>query len=825
MAKNLKLNIKNAQLAKALNLTKVKKPVEEKKKPEEARKPEEEIKVPPQIVSEPPAVIEKPAPEPVEEVIPPPPPEVVPPVVEKVEPPVAKTEYVKKEEPVVKRSSPLPPYTRTPRPGEVRPADTRPSFTRPGAMRPGYVRPGTERSSTDRPGFERKPFAKELPSEKTPPVQLEKKPEKFVGFKEFKDVKPQKKSPQTDSFDSRDRQGLRDNEQQDRWRKQKKSKMRSYTEEQVIRPKSLKVRLPITVKDLAQEMKLKASELIGKLFLQGVALTLNDLLDDETTVQLLGHEFECEITIDTSEERRLRITDKTIKEEIASTPKEQIKLRPPLITFMGHVDHGKTSLIDSIRSTNLTDDEAGSITQHIGAFRCHTAVGDITILDTPGHEAFFAMRTRGADITDIVVLVVAGDEGIKEQTVEAINQAKEAKVPILVAINKCDKPNYNVENVYRELSERELLPEAWGGSTITVNCSAVTGQGIKELLEMLALQAEILELQANPNSRARGTVIESQLHKGLGAVCTVLVQNGTLKLGDAVVFAEHWGRIKTMHDEHNRELKTAGPSSPVKITGLSGLPEAGSEFIVVSSEREARELSEKRVEGNLQKIASQSKRVGFESLMQKKAEKKKVLNLVLRADVQGSLEALQTSLMKIKSSKVEVNILSSDIGEISESDIELAFASKATVLGFHTKIQPHADSLIKQTHVPVRLHNIIYHAVDDVKALMKELLDKIPEETDTGSAFVKAVFKSSHLGVIAGCQVAEGTIKRNHLIRQIREGEVIWKGKMASLKRAKEDVKEVTKGIECGILLQNHSDVKVDDILQAYEITYHEQDL
>jgi len=493
---------------------------------------------------------------------------------------------------------------------------------------------------------------------------------------------------------------------------------------------------------------------------------------------------------------------------------------------MGHVDHGKTSLIDAIRKSDIASGEAGAITQHIGAFKCHTPVGDITILDTPGHEAFSAMRERGADVTDLVVLVIAGDEGIRAQTVEAIQQAKAANVPIMVALNKCDKPNFNAENVYRQLSENQLLPEAWGGTTITVNCSALTGQGIKELLEMLALQAEILELKANSKMRARGAVIESEMHKGLGSVATVLVQNGTLRLGDAVVFDQHWGRIKTMHDEHGKEMKQAGPSTPAKITGLSGLPKAGSEFIVVRSEKEAEGLSEARLQQR-QHVALQAKKAGVEGLLQKEAQKqeKKILTLLLRADVQGSLEALKHSLEKIVSSKVEINVISAQVGEISESDIELAAASKATIIGFHTQIESRADTLIKELKVAVKLHDIIYHAVDDIKERLVALLDKLAQENNMGEAMVKAIFKSSHLGNIAGCQVSEGIIRSNHHLRVVRDKEVIWKGPIASLKRLKEDVKEVGKGQECGIVLQGFSSYKEGDILQSYETSYLTQEL
>ncbi len=652
----------------------------------------------------------------------------------------------------------------------------------------------------------------------------ERKP---IPQRDMREHKPTRKFESATGFDARDRLGLRDQQEEQGWRKRRPShKMRPVQQEEIIRPKNLKVRLPITLKDLAAEMKLKASQLVSKLFMKGMVLTLNDVLDDETTVQLLGHDFDCEITIDTAEEDRLRITDRTIKQEIAEVDPEQLQLRPPVVAFMGHVDHGKTSLIDAIRKTNTAQGEAGAITQHIGAFKCHTDAGDITILDTPGHEAFSAMRARGADVTDIVVLVIAGDEGIRTQTVEAMEQAQTAGVPIIVALNKCDKPNFNAENIYRQLADKNLLPESWGGQTITVNCSAVTGEGIKELLEMLALQAEVLELRANASMRARGTVIESEMHKGMGPVATVLVQNGTLNLGDAIVFTQHYARVKTMQDELGKDLSTAGPSTPIKITGLSGLPEAGSEFIVVKSEKEAMEIAEKRSEGKRHTLL-QTKRTGLESLLadKKTSLPKKILTLILRADVQGSVEALKTSLLKIATEKVELNIISSAVGEISESDVQLAHASKATIVGFHTQIESHAESLIKELKVTVKLHDIIYHAVDDIRVLMTSLLDKIAQESDTGTAEVKTIFKASHLGVIAGCMITDGTIKRSNHIRLIRDKQVIWKGPIASIKRGKEDVRDISKGYECGILLHNNNEIRAGDIMQAFEITYLQQEL
>ncbi len=646
-----------------------------------------------------------------------------------------------------------------------------------------------------------------------------KKSAKGTKYREFKDVKAR-------PFDARDRAGLRAGEEQYyRHRKKRLKSAKTTAEDTTVRPGHLKIRIPITVKNLAAEMKRKASELIGQLFKHGILVTINDMLEDETTIQILGQDLACEIQIDTAEEERIRITDKTIAEEIKQADPSLLKTRAPVVTFMGHVDHGKTSLIDKIRKSDIAAGEAGDITQHIGAFLAHTPVGEIAILDTPGHEAFTAMRLRGANVTDIVVLVVAGDEGFRQQTEEALAHAQEAGVPIVVAINKCDKPNFDAEKVYRQLADHELLPEAWGGQTITLNCSAMTGEGIDNLLEMLALQAEVMELKANPEARARGTTLESEMHKGLGAVATVLVQNGTLKQGDVVVIDQYWGRIKTMHNEHGKNINAGGPATPLEITGISGLPEAGSEFIVVESEKGARDIAEARKQ-TVRQTAMQRKIPTLENMLaEAQKNDKKIFILMICADVQGSLEALETALYKIKSDKVELNIISRDVGEISESDIEMASASGATILGFHTAIESHAEPLLKQLGVTTKLHDIIYHAIDDIKEMMRQTLDKIPVENDRGKAEVRQIFRSSQLGVIAGCYVLEGSINRNHRIRVIRNGEEIWKGSNATIKRVKEDVKEVQKGLECGINLQNFNDLQEGDILEAFEISYLEQDL
>lgn len=685
---------------------------------------------------------------------------------------------------------------------------------------------------------EQPPNAKplETATQASPKVGIKKDnkepPKKENGFqpqfaRTLKDYKSKKnEARQSSGFDARDRLGLRVGEERS-FRTRRFRNKRQYKEPvEVIRPTELTIRLPITVKDLAQSMKRKASELIAKLFKEGISLTINDNLEDPTTVELLGHEFECEINIDTKEEKRLRITDKTIAEEIQDTQPENLQPRPPIIAFMGHVDHGKTSLIDSIRKSNLAGSESGAITQHIGAFTCHQKSGDITILDTPGHEAFTLMRKRGASITDVVVLVIAGDEGIMPQTDEAINQAKQAEVSIIVAINKCDKPSFDSETVYRQLADRELLPEAWGGDVITVNCSATSGEGVTDLLEMLSIQTDILELKANPKARARGSVIESQMHKGFGAVATVLVQNGTLKVGDAIILEDVYGRIKTMHDEHGKSVAVAPPSTPIKITGLSGVPLAGCEFIYVEDEKEARKICEDRVSG-LKRSQLMRRKESLEVAIERHKEvaEKKVLNLILKADVQGSLEAIKSSLFQIKTKKVLLNFIYEGVGEVTESDVELSDVSNAPIIAFHTSIEGHAEQLVKNKNVVIKQHNIIYQIIDEVKKLMLETLDKVRQENEMGTFIVKQLFKVSQLGVIAGGQVLEGLIKRNHFAKVIRNDQVIWEGQIASLKRVKEDVKEVSKGLECGILLERFNNLETDDIIKTFEITYITQDL
>lgn len=828
MAKNLKLNFKNAQLAQALNL----------KKKDETKEDAAKI-LPP---------LKQPVAE--EEKL-----EAVEPSLEELEQPKPKKSKATDQPTLLSQVLPRGSKkegaagdasleTSGEGASSLSPSEETIHRYKPSQNQVGYIRPGTDKltrqkqreeelaaqvvekkppAATPTSSTKRQEPAPAAPSEET----ADDKKKKTSKFKELKENKTLKKLQQTRSFDSRDRQGLRSSSD-DEWRRKKGHKQKQMRElETIIRPTELAVKLPISVKDLAIQMKLKAAELIQKLFMQGMIVTINDLLDDETLVQLLGVDFGCTIQIDTSEAERLKITDKTTAEEIKEANQAELKPRSPVITFMGHVDHGKTSLIDAFRKSNLVAGEAGAITQHIGAFRCETPEGGIiTLLDTPGHAAFAAMRGRGANLTDIIVLVVAGDEGIKKQTEEAIQLAKESHVPIVVAINKCDKPGFNAEEIYRQLADRDLLPEVWGGQVPTVNCSAQTKQGLTDLLEIVLLQAEVLELKANPHFRARGMVIEAEMQKGLGITATLLVQNGTLHHNDAVVIGHVYGRIKTMHDEKGKSIEKAGPSTPIKVTGLSDLPEAGSEFVVIKNEKEARQLAKERTAHSKRQIIARTPLM-IEGLLdnQVKRQAKKILNIVLKADVHGSLEAIESSLRDIDSDKAEVLIIHSDVGHISESDIQLAAASNAIILGFHVYTEMHAESLIKQKQVDIYTFDVIYHMVDKVKELMTALLDKIKEEHYVGTAKVQALFKSSQLGLIAGCIISDGIVKRAHHAKLFRKGEVIWEGNISSLKRTQEDVKEVSKGIECGILLSNFKNLEVDDEIKTYQITYVEQSL
>ncbi|MDH4109309.1 MAG: translation initiation factor IF-2 [Gammaproteobacteria bacterium] len=566
----------------------------------------------------------------------------------------------------------------------------------------------------------------------------------------------------------------------------------------------------IAVSELAQRMAVKGNELIKALFNMGAMVTINQVIDQDTAVLVveeLGHIPKL-VSGDRVEEALL--AEETIEgEEVA---------RAPVVTIMGHVDHGKTSLLDYIRRTHVVDSEAGGITQHIGAYRVDTERGTVTFLDTPGHAAFTAMRARGAQATDIVILVVAADDGVKPQTVEAIHHARAAKVPIVVAINKIDKENADIERVRSELSQHDIISEEWGGDTQFVKVSAKTGEGIDSLLESLLLQAEVMDLKAISEGPARGLVIESSLEKGRGAVATLLVQAGMLKLGDMIIAGEEYGRIRNMFDETQRPIKEAGPSTPVVVLGLSKTPSAGDEFLVVTNERKAREVAEFRQGKSREtKLALQqaSKLEDMFSQMTEAAEKE--VPLIIKSDVHGSAEALRDALTKLSNEEVKVKVVSSGVGGITESDALLAAASKAVIIGFNVRADAAARTAIKESGVDVRYYSIIYEAIDDVKAAISGLLTPEIRETIVGIAEVKEVFRSPKFGNVAGCIVTEGYVKRSLPIRVLRDNVVIYEGELDSLRRFKDDVNEVRGGTECGIGVRNYDDVKVGDQIECFE--------
>ena len=574
----------------------------------------------------------------------------------------------------------------------------------------------------------------------------------------------------------------------------------------------LKVDLPITVKDLAVKLETKPSELIKRLMDKKILVTINQRIDEDLT-RAISEDFGYRI------ERLPTQEEELLLEHEEWDRQERLKPRAAIVTFMGHVDHGKTSLLDMIRKTKVVDKEAGGITQHIGAYEVTLPKGKVTFLDTPGHAAFTAMRARGANVTDVVVLVVAADDGIMPQTIEAIDHARAAEVPIVVAINKIDKQNINIDRVKKQLAELDLAPEDWGGKTITVGVSAKTGQGIDELLEMLLLEAEMLELRADPDRPANGVVVEAELSKGKGPLATVLISRGTLKVGDVVMVGLHYGRIKAMLDDKGHRVHEAGPSKPVEILGLSGVPLAGERFYVVSDEKKARDIAaSKRLKEEKKKLDASSQKISLEELYERiKHGEVKELRIIIKADVGGSLEAIKDSLEKLSTEDIRLLVIHAQVGNINESDIMLGSASNAVIVGFHVDIMPKARALSKQEGVEVRIYNIIYEAVNDVKAAMEGMLEPIVEEAFLGRAEIRQVFKVSRVGIAAGCFVAKGTIPRNAACKLIRDKEVIFKGKISSLKHLKDDIKEAREGFECGISLE-FKDVQKGDIIEAIEI-------
>lgn len=568
----------------------------------------------------------------------------------------------------------------------------------------------------------------------------------------------------------------------------------------------------MNVADIAKKIHREPAEIIKKLFMLGVMVNQNQALDKDT-IELLATDYGME----PQEKVQVDIADIDKFFEAEEVDPDKLVSRPPVVTIMGHVDHGKTTLLDTLRHSRVTSGEAGGITQHIGAYQIDIDGKPITFLDTPGHAAFTSMRARGASITDITILVVAADDGVMPQTVEAINHAKAAGVPIIVAVNKIDKPGANPQHVMQELSEYELIPEAWGGETIFVEISAKFGQNIEELLEMILLVAEVEDLKADPTQRAIGTVIEARLDKGKGPVSTLLVQEGTLHVGDPIVVGNTYGRVRVMTNDLGRRDKEAGPATPVEITGLNDVPQAGDRFVVFEDEKTARAAGEERAKRALLENRAATSRVTLDNLFEslKEGELKEV-NVIIKADVQGSAEALAASLKKIDVEGVRVKIVHSAVGAINESDVTLAAASNAIIIGFNVRPTPQAKVQADTEEVDIRLHRIIYKAIEEIETAMKGMLDPEFEEKITGQMIVRETFKVSKVGTIAGAYVTEGYIRRDSGVRVIRDGIVIYEGQLASLKRFKDDVKEVKMGYECGATIEKFNDIKVDDVIEGF---------
>ena len=574
----------------------------------------------------------------------------------------------------------------------------------------------------------------------------------------------------------------------------------------------------LTISELGEAMKVQPAQIVKKLFLQGTMVTVNQEIEFDKAEEI-ALEFNCIC----EKEVKVDVIEELLKED--EDPEESLVSRPPVVCVMGHVDHGKTSLLDAIRDTHVIDREAGGITQHIGAYVVSINGQKITFLDTPGHEAFTAMRMRGANSTDIAILVVAADDGVMPQTIEAINHAKAAGIEIIVAINKIDKPSANVERVKQELTEYELIPEDWGGSTIFVPVSAHTHEGIQDLLEMILLTAEVMELKANPNRAARGLVIEAELDKGKGSVATVLVQKGTLHVGDAIAAGSAHGRVRAMMDDKGRRVKEAGPSQPVEILGLNDVPNAGEVFVGCESDKEARAFAETFISQNKVKLLEETKsKMSLDDLFNQIQEGNlKELDIVVKADVQGSVEAIKQSLLKLSNDEVVVKIIHGGVGAINESDVILASASNAIIIGFNVRPDATAKDIAEREGVDLRLYRVIYNAIEDVEAAMKGMLDPVFEEKVLGHAEVRQTFKASGVGTIAGAYVLDGIFERNCSVRLIRDGIVVFDGPLASLKRFKDDVKEVRTGYECGFVFENYNDIKEGDQVEAYKMVETER--
>ncbi|MCG2522739.1 translation initiation factor IF-2 [Staphylococcus epidermidis] len=618
--------------------------------------------------------------------------------------------------------------------------------------------------------------------------------------------KPTKKKEQNNK-------GKQQNKNNKTNKNQKNNKPQNEAAETKEMPSKITYQEGITVGELAEKLNVESAGIIKKLFLLGIMANINQSLDEETLELIAddyGVEIEKEVVVD-EEDLSIYFDDETDDSDAIE--------RPAVVTIMGHVDHGKTTLLDSIRNTKVTEGEAGGITQHIGAYQIENSGKKITFLDTPGHAAFTTMRARGAQVTDITILVVAADDGVMPQTIEAINHAKEAEVPTIVAVNKIDKPTANPDRVMQELTEYGLIPEDWGGDTIFVPLSALSGDGIDDLLEMIGLVAEVQELKANPNKQAVGTVIEAELDKSRGPAASLLVQNGTLNVGDAIVVGNTYGRIRAMVNDLGKRIKSAGPSTPVEITGINDVPLAGDRFVVFGDEKQARRIGEARHEASVIQQRQESKNVSLDNLFeQMKQGEMKDLNVIIKGDVQGSVEALAASLMKIDVEGVNVRIIHTAVGAINESDVTLANASNGIIIGFNVRPDAGAKRAAEAENVDMRLHRVIYNVIEEIESAMKGLLDPEFEEQVIGQAEVRQTFKVSKVGTIAGSYVTEGKITRNAGVRVIRDGIVLFEGELDTLKRFKDDAKEVAQGYECGITIEKYNDLKEGDIIEAFEM-------
>ncbi len=696
-----------------------------------------------------------------------------------------------------------------------------------------FVRKGIEaKPSVKRPGIKR-------PAAKKTKVPMKEQLEKLVATqkqvkekpKTLEEILAEKKREQRELEDQRKlRELMKKLEEKNRAKKKRRKvkKKQEVVEKETVKEEVTKtVLIPetISVKELAEKLNVEPNTLLSDLIAVGKFVTINQLVDFETASKL-AEKYDKEAKIEENEEQ-IKVLEEEEEEE--KVEEKELKPRPPIVVVMGHVDHGKTTLLDYIRKTHVAKGEAGGITQHIGASvaTVNTDEGkrEITFLDTPGHEAFTAMRARGAQVTDLATLVVAADDGVMPQTVEAINHAKSANIPIIVAINKIDKPNANPDRVKQELTQYNLVPEEWGGDTLMVDISAKTGQGVDELLEVIALQSELLELKANPKARAKGVVLEARLDKQKGPIATFLVKNGTLRIGDAVVVGTYSGKVRAMFNENSELVKQAGPSIPVEVLGINGVPNAGDRFFVVDNEKRAREIAEKKQETLKKATIKGKKGFSLEELFGKMKEGNVILNIILKADVQGSIEAIKKSIEELSTDEVKANIIHTGVGAINENDVMLASASHAIIIGFNVRPDSGARKAAEKEKVDVRTYRVIYDIVNDMKKAMQGLLKPEEREVYLGSCEVRATFKVPNVGMVAGCYVKDGIIKRNANARLVRDGKIVFEGKISSLKRFKEDVKEVQSSYECGVGLENFNDIKVGDTIECFTKTEVERKL